>query len=383
LPLRSGFTLVELLVVIGILLTLAALTFAAFRMSSTDKMRSAARVAQSAFLGAKDRALHAKELRGVRLARDSTNTNLVTGFVYIQPVAMQSYTGVTLVVDSAAQTVKLYPSATVGQAWAQQDSTQLSPAGLWSGPVQVRIPSDALTQGNGGSWFPVRSTRTNQPPATSPPFYVNTDANGVYVTIQSSWRTDPVTGVPVLTGPAHVTDPSTTAATTFDVLVGFEALPFHQPISLPSGCVIDLSNSAGGVALWLAEASNGMLDLSFSARGAISGIASGGGPMHFLLRDLRDATALLNPTLVSDVNKLQGDMLVVTVFPQTGLVQTFEIDPSDQFINMPNAANAIWPLIPNSSPVQQNVNGTATSPVPDGIVDDLFHFARIGSAAGR
>jgi len=71
---RSGFTLVELLVVIGILLLLASLSVAVFNsVRSSDRMRSGARIAQSAFLGAKDRALHAKDLRGVRLTRDSTN----------------------------------------------------------------------------------------------------------------------------------------------------------------------------------------------------------------------------------------------------------------------------------------------------------------------
>jgi hypothetical protein len=39
------------------------------------------------------------------------------------------------------------------------------------------------------------------------------------------------------------------------------------------------------------------------------------------------------------------------MFPQTGLVQTFEVDPSD--------ANA------------------------DGVVDNLFNFAQLGKSAGR
>ncbi len=53
---RSGFTLTELLVVIGILLVLSTLAFAVFNSGrSSDRMRSGARTAQSAFLGAKDR----------------------------------------------------------------------------------------------------------------------------------------------------------------------------------------------------------------------------------------------------------------------------------------------------------------------------------------
>src|SRR5262245_14499143 len=84
---RSGFTLVEMLVVIAIILILAGLVFAVFNTGrSSDRLRSAARIAQSAFLGAKDRALHAKDLRGVRLTRDLTDATLVNGFVYLQPL---------------------------------------------------------------------------------------------------------------------------------------------------------------------------------------------------------------------------------------------------------------------------------------------------------
>src|SRR5690349_19277097 len=97
---RRAFTLTELLVVIAILLVISVLSFAVFGTGkSSDKMRSGARNAQAAFLGAKDRAQHAKDLRGVRLthmpASGSTLTedsyNFVNGFVYTVPVDTQTY----------------------------------------------------------------------------------------------------------------------------------------------------------------------------------------------------------------------------------------------------------------------------------------------------
>src|SRR5437660_6537958 len=89
---RSAFTLVELLIVITILLILATLAFAVFNTGrSSDRLRSAARIAQSAFLGAKDRALHAKDLRGIRLTRDLTDTTLINGFAYLQPLPPLTY----------------------------------------------------------------------------------------------------------------------------------------------------------------------------------------------------------------------------------------------------------------------------------------------------
>src|SRR5262245_43222580 len=88
---RAAFTLVELLIVITILLLLSSLVFSVFSIRNSDKRRTAALVAQSAFLGAKDRAIHAKELRGVRLIRDTTDPNLVTGFAYLRSLGNLTY----------------------------------------------------------------------------------------------------------------------------------------------------------------------------------------------------------------------------------------------------------------------------------------------------
>src|SRR5437763_272841 len=117
---RSGFTLVELLVVISILLILSGLVLAVFNTGrSSDRMRSAARIAQSAFLGAKDRALHAKDLRGVRLTRDLTSPDLVNGFVYLQPLAMQT-TG-----NLAGQTYLYNVTVTRPNVPTNSDATQV------------------------------------------------------------------------------------------------------------------------------------------------------------------------------------------------------------------------------------------------------------------
>jgi hypothetical protein len=55
----------------------------------------------------------------------------------------------------------------------------------------------------------------------------------------------------------------------------------------------------------------------------------------------------------------RGDRLILSVFPQTGLVQVFEIDPTDNFNNVTGAAGQ------------------------DGLADNLFYFAQQGKAAGR
>ncbi len=51
--------------------------------------------------------------------------------------------------------------------------------------------------------------------------------------------------------------------------------------------------------------------------------------------------------------------LAFSVFPQTGLVQVFEIDPTDVLTNATGAAGA------------------------DGLADNIFNFAQQGMSAGR
>jgi hypothetical protein len=159
---------------------------------------------------------------------------------------------------------------------------------------------------------------------------------------------------------------------------------------LSARSAIDLRFSSGNVIslAGLGSGQNPPIDIMFSPRGNVSGVLQGLGAMHFLLRDLKDATAAgtnftytdsggnaipcggwivgpdprpagTNQWGTRDPN--QYDRLIVTVFPQTGLVQVYEIDPTDVIIN-------------GSNPVQSG---------SDGIADDIFHFARIGSAAGR
>jgi prepilin-type N-terminal cleavage/methylation domain-containing protein len=64
---RSGFTLIEMLVSISILVILSVIAISAFRGSDKDKITAGARQVQAVFNGAKSRAARAGEPRGVRL----------------------------------------------------------------------------------------------------------------------------------------------------------------------------------------------------------------------------------------------------------------------------------------------------------------------------
>ena len=150
-----------------------------------------------------------------------------------------------------------------------------------------------------------------------------------------------------------------------ELQLGNEIAPFTEPMPLPTGMVIDLkwsSPSAQALATSLeATGALGKIDLMFTPRGNITGSASVMGPIHFLIHDLQDAAARdpgPNNTFVplSPISpKNRSDKIILTIFPATGNVQAFPIDPTD---------------------VLNNSDGTAGS---DGLADDLFRFARNGS----
>src|SRR5258708_6379300 len=182
---RSGFTLVELLVVIVILLIIAALAFAVFKGNSTDKMRPPARISQSAFLGAKDRALHARELRGVRLTRDMTDPTLANGFVYLQPLPIQTtgnlpgqpnLNNITVTRPNLASgntdATQILISAPQGQTWYLQDQSAVWPPGT----MQVRIPAQT------GQWLNLARIQN------TPPYWGTMNGGNLQLTLQVPYQ---------------------------------------------------------------------------------------------------------------------------------------------------------------------------------------------------
>ncbi|HLJ10991.1 MAG TPA: prepilin-type N-terminal cleavage/methylation domain-containing protein [Planctomycetaceae bacterium] len=369
---RRGFTLIEILIVIVILLILAGMAVAVLSGRNTDKMRSAARVAQSAFLGAKDRALHAKDLRGVRLIRDPNYTDpvtgtltLVTGFVYLQPLPLQStgnlqgQTGL----NNFAVTRPNYPasndatglmvSGAQAQTWFAQDQ-----GGIWpASTVQIRIPSGL--SGAPGQWYQL--ARLNN----AAPYWGVFNNGNLNLTLQSPFQG----GQQPTINDSNAIDSNSTLASC-DILLGNDILPFHQPISLSSGIVIDLKYCSVGVQSLAGLNWNPLptvppyIDIMFSPRGAVTGPVVAQGPLHFFLRDIQDATAGVNPLAVgqqgtpnADLNK--GERMILTVFPQTGLVQTFDMDMTDL------------------------VNNSTGNPPSDGLADNPYSLAQQGKSAGR
>ncbi|MGQ0636254.1 MAG: pilus assembly FimT family protein [Planctomycetaceae bacterium] len=329
------------MVVIAILLALTAFVVIALNASTGgDRLRSAARTAQSAFLGAKDRALHAKERRGIRLLRDATDGTLVNGFVYLQPIESLRY---GLPIGPASPAIEILnidtdfdsiPDAPRRVQGYGVDWDLLAQQGAFPFPPRIKVPATS-----NGQWYTFTNVTLVNPAA---PRQVTLDLTTNYLS-------------PTFAPPAPVALPTTDPNATCEIELAFEMLPHHAPIALPSGVVIDLDWSSPTVqsAFPLVPAPVN-IDIIYGPRGMMAGAASALGPLYFLLNDIQDATQNLNP--IDPANR--GEKLVLTVFPQTGHVQTYPIDPTD---------------------ARDNATG---APGADGLADDLFRFAKLGSRSG-
>jgi hypothetical protein len=323
--------------VVAIMLATTTLVVLSFNGKSTDRIRSAARIAQSAFLGAKDRALHATDFRGLRLTVDPGNTNLVTGFVYVQPNQHDPYPdrsiqleydssgNVTVVRGYSVVPPPLDPRAIKTVDWFSVNSK-------FATPGQIRIPAGT------GQWYAF----TN---------YWSDQQGNEYIQLAVPFTSLPPINSRASGQPAFPINDTETSSC--DIQFIFDVLPFHQPVSLPAGVVIDLRYCSQNVQS-LAQTS--AADIVFSPRGSVAGATGGSGAIYLCLRLLDDA--LLNVDL-SIPSNASDNVLFLAVNPQTGLVQTYAADFRDQV---------------------DNVTGQLP---PDGIVDDLLGFAKQGKAAGR
>jgi hypothetical protein len=252
------------------------------------------------------------------------------------------------------------PAPTTYVDWAQKYP-------FFASPGQIRIPAGA-----GGQWYsfsyttnaaaPYNIYNLNMQTISSPP------PGGEYLQLATSF--------PQSTNPpgSVVADDVTSGYSSCDIQLGNDVLPFHQPISLPSGCVIDLafcSSNVQTLAGYVPQTPNpatpylvpapaptlpvNNVDVMFSPRGNVTGINSALGAMFFCLRSTQDATLGLNPAYAPSLNssypQTPGDCLILAVFPQTGLVQTYDAD--------------------------------LRSTVTPGVADNIFYFAQRGMSAGR
>lgn len=345
---RGGFTLTELLVVIGLLMILTAMTVTAVNFTmNEERLRSGARQLQSYLEGARNRAIHAGEPRGVRFILDENVTKQVTldnGSVIDAPFTATAMTyigpseaprGVAISVRENGLITKPDPE------WGR-----LARRGLLNPNegTRIQIPRD------GGRWYVLRR-------------------------MTGQWRLQ-------LPGGTEYRGPSSAQ---YRLRLPPAELPNQEPELLPQSIAVDLDRSELPRG-W--RRSDGRytthLDILFSPRGTVTGPAASRGRIHLYLCDSSVAAGLQNTALqarnaqdrdpipsalVAEENAgvlpgpvadLLGDRLLVTVFTHTGNVSSHPVN------------------------AQRYASDSDTTPYDDRLVArDPFLFAETGEVAGK
>lgn len=339
---RRGFTLIELLVVITIVLVLSVVVLASFNYSiNGDRVRSAARQFQSFVAGARDKAIFANEIRGVRLLLDPNDNHAVAGMQYIG--SPQTESG-TLTFNPSPNAVSVNPNfpgpfdttgRTVFFSFGDTRWSSLKRRGLLRVGARIQIPAKT------GQWYTVSAINLSNSSAT---------------------------GEPVLTLNAPNTDlASSSGAIPYILELGSTILGDAQPVLFPRGVVIDLDGSQlpfGWRAASLnyptnppASSYSPRMDILFTPRGTVVGDLVGTGMLHLHFADTFDvakwhtstnanwsrttttyaATAL--PQIPADsagttTPIVTRDRVLATLSPRTGNVGI-------HYVNTANASNSL------------------------------------------
>jgi len=303
--LRGGYTLIEILIVVGILVVLLTMTLMTVRFTRDgDRVTAAAAQIQSFLAGARDRAIYARAPRGVRLFLDTNNPRTVSSMVYIDPSESWS--------DGVVQLRRWDPeldgrtNTGGGNVDINQDGVADDPRSVWMvvgdgtawwelkrrgllfDGMRIRIP-----QGPGGSWYPVNTRLidvTQAPPTTQ------------ILVLGIPYR-DPG-NTPVERSQAFESG----GPENYEIQLAPRILP-GEPASLPEGTVIDLDGSripdawrpsstltGGGTGNALYSQ---YIDLVYSPRGSLMGDAASGGVLHLYVCDREDSVLLKEEFLKS------------------------------------------------------------------------------------
>ena len=410
---RKGFTLVELLVVVTILALLLTMTVMAVNFNrDNERVVSATLQIQSFLSGARDRAIYAKEARGVRFFLDTTNYRAVTAMAYIDPAEYWSDGVIQLrrwdLNDNGATDSS--PADIIGDGTANEDPTQvrvvagadpgwweLKRRGLLFDGLRIRIP-----KGPAGTWYSVNTRLIDTTVA-------KTEVQKLILEVAYADPGDTPTSQAVAFSSGGPVD--------YELELPPRILPM-DPVKLPFDTIIDLDASKVPLS-WrpgttLASGGSGNLqysqfmDVIFSARGNVIGGAAAEGVIHFYVCDAQDSITLKEAYVASrtPVPSVTGTML----FTENGIpldnsrVMRFNAEVrGNRFIPTSEirTQNAAWLTGHDTSAGEApylcrdrrivtlftQTGGVSTHPVNvasdaapdfDGIEDDPFLFAETG-----
>lgn len=333
---QYGFTLIELLVVMLIMITLVAITAAAIKINiDADRVRGAARAVQSYILGARDRAIYAKEPRGVRLILNASNPRSVSSLVFIEPT------------DPWVGQVQLLPFDTANP-WNASTNPMTR--------VRLRNTNDVP------NWLQLNQ-RNLLVSYAHPRIQIPASDRGVWYTIDTVDVLGTYQDI-ILTTPFRNPNETGLNDETAQIELPPAPIPNEEPFQLPRNVVIDLDAcSSNRTAFPGNKLPNSwknfstspfsykkQLDLLFSPRGSVTGASAASGLIHFYITEMTAADLQLDAAYVG-TNPPIPDKTVVTIFTRTGNVIASPVNTTD--------ANN------------------------DGVADDPFFFPERGEVAGR
>lgn len=370
----GGFTLIELMVVVALLVLIASMTVAAINVNTNnDKVRAGSRQVQSYLAGARDRAIYSKAPRGVRFLLDSTSPNprTVSSMVFVAPTdpwSQGSFQMERLDLNNDtnpdypdSDTVNGGPRVVLGfddpadNRYNPTDWYSLYQQRLLNIGSRIRIPAD-----NNGKWYVVQDV--SQLTNTAPRLRLTESYEG------SQGGLTPQTSVAAFnqgSGPL-----------TYLLELPPSVLPNQDPVLMPKGAVIHLDRCSNDVEqinaatpasgrgnklpdFWKRKPSTASpvdpsnfdyrstLDVMFSPRGVVIGTAAQRGIIHFYIADQKDADRdrqywssppsyptvsapefLQWTTNASDPTYERGDKVILSLFTRTGAISTHHVHPN-------------------------------------------------------
>lgn len=364
---RTGLTLIELLIVVTIFLLLTTFTVIAVDFTfESERVSAAARQTQSLLEGARDRAIRAREPRGVRLILDPDpdNGRMVSSLIYVG--AAEPWTEGTIQLQRPPQLPLTNPPVA-----ASQDVTIVAGSidTLWFKLKQRGFLGvyEFDTNGN-GVVDPGEDLNSNGVfDQETPRIKIPGDKNGTWYRVRTHLLgADPLNpNILELVRPYR--DPGTTEPTeivafdggsgpqTYVLELPPRVLPDADPVLLPDGVVIDLDASDVPTS-WRPPAGAGLsvpyssrMDLMFSPRGTLIGTTAGTGLIHLyvsLREDVQiatdagrppvnangfprvptDALFASGPATAGSAQPVVGDRGLVTIFASTGKISSHEIN---------------------------------------------------------
>lgn len=385
---RTAFTLIEMLVAVGILLILSVTAVTLFNVSvDGDRIRSSARQIQSYCEGARDRAILSQEPRGVRFLIDPNGPpNAVTVRSMIFIGAPEKITG-QFIIGSEADTngnMMLDPNEDLNGNGTRDDGVLLlQPQTTAVPPLQYELPLP-------NEVWDILALKGRLLPGARIRLFQTSGSKGESHVVDALSFTG--TGALLNSNTLVLSRaPDFFNSTDFGKVFDFElelapsVLANQEPVELGRNISInlDISRSLGKLpSSWRNGAAYAnQLDIMFSPRGTVMGPAAASGLIHFYLADTTDiengiragvlsedldgdevldtgedtnesfnlTTGNFDPTPNGKIDIREGEELVVTLFTRTGHVSTHPVDTTDS----------------NN----------------DGRPDDLFRFAETGEVA--